>query len=98
MLRVTDDLIEVRHWAEHRGGHPCRRLDGSLALAFDRAAPPGLPIGWDEFETNFVLDRCVLVYDESPGALRCFIGPAAEARAWIRSLDPRLSGASGDIP
>lgn len=98
MLRVTDDLIEVRRWAEHRGGRPCRRLDGSLAFAFEGAGSPGLPIGWDEFEPNFVLERCVLVYDESPGSLRSFVGPAAEARAWIRSLDPRLSGVAGNIP
>ena len=98
MVRVTEDLIEVRRWAEHRGGQPCRRPDGSLAFAFRDAISPGLPVGWDEFETNFVLARCVLVYDESPGSPRCFVGPAESARAWIRSLDPRLSGAAGDIP
>jgi hypothetical protein len=98
MLRVTEELIEVRRWAEHRKARPCRRLDGSLAIAFEDAAPPGLPVGWDEFETTFVLERCVLVYDESPGSHRYFVGPAQPARAWIRSLDPRLSGAVGDTP
>jgi hypothetical protein len=98
MLRVTEDLVEVRRWAERHGGRPCRRLDGTLELCFVEDPAPALSVGWDEFETNFVLTRCVLVYDETPGCTRSFVGPAGEARAYIRSLDPRLSGAAGDTP
>ena len=98
MLRVTDDLIEVRHWAEHRGGRPCRRPEGSLALCFGATPDVGFPIGWDEFESNFVLGRYVLVYDEAPGSVRSFVGPEADARAYIASLDPRISGAAGYVP
>jgi len=98
MLRVTEDLIEVRHWAEHHGGRPCRRLDGALALCFGREASPGLVVEWAEFESNFVLGRCVLVYDEAPGSHRCFVGPEREARAYLDALDPCTRGAAGPTP
>ncbi len=98
MLRVTDDLMEVRHWAERRGGRPCRRLDGQPCLTFEPSAPSAIPVGWDEFEAAFVLGRCVLAYDDAPGCVRCFIGKESDIRAFVRTLDPRARGAEGPTP
>lgn len=98
MLRVTDDLIEVRRWAEHRGGQPCRRPDGQPCLSFAPGAPPPVPVGWDEFEATFVLGRCVLAYDDAPGSRRCFIGTEHDVRAFVRTIDPRARGAEGPTP
>jgi hypothetical protein len=83
MLRATDDVLELRHWAEERGGFPCRRPDGGPALCFDAAETPGLAVDWGEFEASFVLGRYVCVYDDGPGARRSFIGSRDEARAFI---------------
>ena len=98
MLRVTDDLLELRRWAEERGGIPCRRLDGRLALCFGDGERPGLIVGWDEFESNFVLSRGALVYDDAPGCTHCFVGTALEARAWVAAADPSTSGSAGRTP
>ncbi len=98
MLRVTDDLIELRHWAEHRGGRPCRCLDGRPCLSFDFGADQPVPVGWDEFEAAFVLGRCVLAYDDAPGSRRCFIGTEPDVRAFVAGLDPRARGAAGPVP
>jgi hypothetical protein len=98
VLRVTDDLLELRHWAEERGGCPCRALDGRIGLCFGVDPAPALLVGWDEFESNFVLRRCVLVYDDAPGSIAVFIGDAVEARAFVASADPRVSGAAGPTP
>lgn len=98
MLRVTDDLLELRHWAEERGGFPCRRLDGTLALCFGDDERPGLTIGWDEFESNFVVCREALVYDDAPGCNRHFIGTVPQARAWVAAADPSASGSAGRTP
>jgi hypothetical protein len=98
MLRVTDDVLELRHWAEERGGRPCRDPGGRIGLCFGGDPAPALTVGWDEFETNFVLARSVLVYDDAPGCNHCFIGAATEARAYVAAADPRASGASGPTP
>ena len=92
MLRATDDVLELRHWAEERGGSPCRLLDGGLALCFEAAERPGLAVDWAEFEANFVVARSVCVYDDAPGARRCFVGTVAEARAFVARDCERVAG------
>ncbi len=83
MLRVTQDVVEVRRWAESRGGRPCRDgRSGRLGLAF-AGEPCPFPVGWDEFEPAFCASRCVFVYDEAPGAHRCFVGSSDEAHAFV---------------
>ncbi len=84
MLRVTDDVLELRRWAETLGGRPCRdAATGRLRVAF----PPGdrcaVDVGWDEFEPAFCAGRCVFVYDDAPGARRCFVGALEEAHAFV---------------
>ena len=97
MLRVTDDILELRQWAEERGGQPCRRPDGRVALCFgDR--PDLTPVGWDEFEPTFCAGRCAFVYDDAPDCRHHFIGSDDEARAYVASVNPRLSGAAGPTP
>ncbi len=79
MLRVTRDVVEIRRWAELRGGRPCREdATGRLAIAF-RDDECLVPVGWDEFEPAFCAAGYVFVYDDTPGQLRIFIGPAEEA-------------------
>ncbi len=83
MLRVTDDVLELRRWAEARGGSPCRdATSGRLRIAFagDRCA---VDVGWDEFEPAFCAGRCVFVYDDAPDARRHFVGPMDEAQAFL---------------
>jgi hypothetical protein len=98
MLRVTDDLLELRRWAEVHGGAPCRRRDGTLTLCFGAPPDAALTVGWDEFEVNFVLRGNVLVYDDAPGCTHCFVGSLAEARAYVAAADPRASGVAGPTP
>ncbi len=98
MLRVTQDLLELRHWAEERGGSPCRHHDGRIGLCFGNDPWPALPVGWDEFEINFCMGQCVCVYDDAPGSNRAFVGGFHEARAYVASADPRVSGAAGPTP
>ena len=84
MLRTTEDVVELRHWAEAHGARPCREdATGRLTLSFGGEA--GLPcdVGWAEFESAFVVTRCVFVYDDSPGARVTFVGHADEAHAFI---------------
>jgi len=93
MLRVTQDLIEIRRWAESRGGRPGRDLaDGRLRLCFpgDEACD-ARGVGWDEFESLFVMGRAVLVYDAAPGSRRYFVGDEGAARAYV-SADERAHG------
>jgi hypothetical protein len=83
MLRVTADVLELRRWAEARGGRPCRDAEsGRLRVAFgdDGCA---IEVGWAEFEPAFRAGRCVLVYDDAPGTRRHFVGPADEAQAYV---------------
>jgi hypothetical protein len=98
MLRVTEELGELRRWAEQHGGAPCRKRDGTLALCFGAVPDIALPVDWGEFETNFVLARCVLVYDDAPGCTHCFVGPLADARAYVAAAPPRTSGVAGPTP
>jgi hypothetical protein len=98
MLRVSEDLLELRHWAEERYGHPCRHPDGRIGLCFGADPSPALPVGWDEFEANFCLGRCVFVYDDSPGCNHVFIGNVNEARVYVASADPHVSGTAGPTP
>ena len=98
MLRVTDDILELRHWVEERGGSPCRSADGRLGLCFGADPSPALPVGWDEFEPTFVLGRSVLVYDDAPGCNHCFVGTMEEARAYVAAADPRITGNAPGVP
>jgi hypothetical protein len=92
MLRVTDDILELRTWAVERGGRPGRLPDGRLTLGFGAAEGGALPIDWGEFEVAFVGSRRVFVYDDAPDFTRCFVGTADEAREYVRQSDPRLTG------
>ena len=85
MLRVTEDVLELRRWAEARGGRPCRdAVSGRLRVAFagDRCA---VEVGWEELEPAFCAGRCVFVYDHAPGARRHFVGGIDEALAFLAS-------------
>jgi hypothetical protein len=86
MLRVTQDVVELRHWAESRGARPCREpASGRIALSF----PDGscaFPVGWDEFEPAFMFSRSVFVYDEAPGSRRHFLGSEEEAHAFVSQV------------
>lgn len=83
MLRVTQDVVELRHWAESRGARPCRDPEsGRIGLAFPDGSCP-FPVGWDEFEPAFMYVRLVFVYDESPGSRRHFLGTVDEAHAFV---------------
>ncbi len=90
MLRVTQEVCAVRAWVRSRGGWPCRRLDGGLAIGFRGEICRGVRIGWDEFEVNFCVSRNALAHDEAPGSTRCFIGPLAEAYTF--ALDAMRQG------
>jgi len=98
MLRVTQDLLETRRWVESRGGRPCRYPDGRIGLFFVGTAEPALLVGWDEFEANFRLGSCVIVYDDGPGCQDAFVGSVEEARDYVLSADPWLSGMAGPTP
>jgi hypothetical protein len=85
MLHVTEDVLEIRHWAERHGARPCRDPgDGRLSLAL-----PGEPcpaeIGWDEFEPSFCVARLLFVYDDAPGRTRFFVGSEPDARHYVSS-------------
>jgi hypothetical protein len=83
MLRVTQDVVEIRRWAEAREARPCREpASGRLALAFP-GEPCPFPVGWDEFEPAFCASRCVFVCEDGPSGRRCFVGAADEVRAFV---------------
>lgn len=83
MFRTTQDVVEIRRWAEAHGARPCRdERTGRLVLAFPDQGG-GCDVGWDEFEPTFLANHDVLVYDDAPGHARCFIGPVGEARAFV---------------
>ena len=84
MFRTIQDVVELRRWAESHGARPCRdQHTGRPMLAL-----PGqggtCDVGWDEFEATFLASHDVFVYDDAPGRPRCFVGPPAEAYAFIR--------------
>ncbi len=85
MFRTTQDIVELRRWAELRGARPCRDdRTGRLVLVLPgRAGGCALDVGWDEFEPTFLASGEVFVYDDAPGYARFFLGPAAEAHAFI---------------
>ena len=84
MLRVTNDIVELRHWAEERGGRPCRKEGtGRLSLVFAGELCDDVGVGWDEFEPTFCACHCVFVYDDAPDSTRHFIGCEDEARAYV---------------
>jgi len=78
-LRISQEVQVVRDWIGGRGGWPCRRLDGGLAVGFHGDICRGLGIGWDEFEVNFRVGRYALAFDEAAGSTRCYLGGLAEA-------------------
>jgi hypothetical protein len=83
MLRVTEDVLEVRRWAEFHGARPCRDADtGRLTLAVPGEACR-VDVGWDEWEPAFRWGRNLFVYDDSPGLRPHFVGDEAEARSWV---------------
>lgn len=86
MLRATEDVVEIRHWAEGRDARPCRdRKTGRLGLAFPGEPCIAAEVGWAEFEATFVNQRCVFVYDDAPGACRVFVGDVDEAYRFVEA-------------
>ncbi len=83
MLRVTQDIVEIRRWAEAHGARPCRdEATGRIELAYP-GEPCAFEVGWEEFEPAFCASRCVFVYDEAPGSHRHFVGGEEEAHAYV---------------
>lgn len=94
MLRVTEDVLEVRGWAERHGAKPCRdERTGVLELALP-GEPCVLDVGWDEWEPAFRSQRSVFVYDDSAAwELRShFVGNEEEARRWVDAALGRREG------
>ncbi len=86
MLRTTQDVVEIRHWAQARGARPCRDPEsGRIALALPGAPCRGEPVGWEEFEPTFMWNHDVFVYDDAPGARRWFIGSIEDAHAYVEA-------------
>jgi hypothetical protein len=84
MLHVTEDVVEMRAWAESRGARPSRHPGtGRPGLAFPGEPCEDVLVGWGEFEPAFRIGHLVLVYDEAPGSRRWFIGSEAEAHAFV---------------
>lgn len=84
MFRTTQDVVELRRWAELRGARPCREEGtGRLALALPDTPCTAREVGWDEFEVTFMVSHAVFVYDEAPGSPRCFVGASDEAYAFL---------------
>jgi hypothetical protein len=84
MLRATEDVVEIRRWAEGRGARPSRDGGSGLpGLAFPGEPSAAAEVGWDEFEVTFLLMRCVCVYDDAPGGHRAFVGGVEEAYRFV---------------
>jgi len=98
VLRVTDDVLELRSWAEERGGRPCRQPDGRLTLCFGPDLGSAVHVGWDEFEITFLYDHRTFVYDDAPGFIHCFVGTTDEVRAHVASYQPRVTGPAPSHP
>ncbi len=85
MLHVTQDIMEVRRWAQAHGARPCRdEATGRIGLAHP-GDPCAFEVGWDEFEPAFCTTHSVFVYEDGPGARRFFVGGAEEAHAYVAS-------------
>jgi hypothetical protein len=83
VFRTTQDVLEIRRWAEMHGARPCRDLHtGRLRLVLP-GQDPECEIGWDEFEPTFLHHHDVFVCDDAPGRPSCFVGATAEAQAFI---------------
>jgi hypothetical protein len=92
MYRTTQDVLELRRWAEARAVRPCRdESTGRLVLA-----RPGqglvCDVGWEEFEPAFLTRHDVCIYDEAPGSALCFVGPPEEAAAFLCSCPAPATG------
>jgi hypothetical protein len=84
MLRSTEDVVEIRRWAEGRGARPSRvEGSGRLGLAFPGEPSAAAEVGWDEFEVTFLLTHSVCVYDDAPGGHRAFVGGVEEAYRFV---------------
>jgi len=89
MLRTTQDIVEIRRWAEGRGARPGREeASGRLVVAVSFPAGGVREVDWAEFEPTFMGCGAVFVYDDAPGASRCFVGPRAEAQALVEAEMP----------
>jgi hypothetical protein len=86
MVRITQNVVEVRSWVQARSGWPCRRLDGGIAVSFPGDRCRGIEIGWDEFEPNFCARRYVLALDDAHGSTRHFLGSVADARTYLAGM------------
>ena len=85
LFRTTQDLLELRRWAEARAARPHRQEStGRLALAVPGGSG-GREVGWEEFEPAFRALGQVCVYDGAPGACRSFIGSPEEALRFLRA-------------
>jgi hypothetical protein len=83
MLRVTQDVVEIRRWAEAREVRPCRDTrTGRLTLA-SPGEPCTEPVGWEEFEPAFMHSHATCCYDDAPGARRSFVGAEHEVHAFL---------------
>jgi hypothetical protein len=83
MLRVTQDVVELRGWVQSRGGWPVRERDGRITVSYPGDRGRAAEIGWEEFEAVFCSCGWVLVYDDAPGSRRCLVGSVEEARAFV---------------
>jgi hypothetical protein len=86
MLRAANGISGIRRWVQERGGWPCRRLDGGLAVGFAGDVCRGVEIGWDEFEATFCSQRGAFVRDDEPDSRHCFVGTADEARRYLSDM------------
>jgi hypothetical protein len=87
VYRTTQDVVELRRWAEAHGARPRRdERTGRLLLALPGQCG-GCDVGWDEFEPTFLVCHDVFVYDDAPGRPRCFVGPVAEARTFVSGVE-----------
>jgi hypothetical protein len=94
MLRVTEDVLELRKWAECRGARPCRdEASGRVALALPgRPCQGAVEVGWGEFEPAFCAGRWVFVYDDAPGGTAFLVGDVAAVRAFVADAERAHGG------
>ncbi len=93
MLRVTQEVGEVRRWAEQRGARPCRDpASGALWLVFPGQTCSHEEVGWGEFEPTVLGWRCVFVYDDAPSGRAFFVGPEERARRFVAEAERAHGG------